>query len=349
MPITPKVSETTPNTPSERIRAWLRGRRKRGGSGSTRAVVSWSHAGKKIELALFISPTTVFYPDSSHDTFAIHTEATSRVGAPLLSIEIGDPKSGEFDPYTMTINCLAGSDEFSGNSVIALAKDLARWMGANRIVLMDSSYVTCDTGEPYDLSFFMLLRYGLTWYMRQGFRPVVRGSHTRLQTLTEKLHKVTTDSVLRSCRAAITALDRVVDTKAFSHVEFEQPRLWKRGEKTEAHSSSFDIDRVRTVFSIRTHLLSAARGIERAVAAAGGGGRESFAKMMVQLQRKNCSAFFDIYMNLFDNDIYYWRVPISAYHFQVDKKEYRNEFITILQSLAALMGGDRAWMVCDDF
>jgi hypothetical protein len=345
MAITPHLEDTVPNTPVARVAQWVKWAK--GRAPVEKRVVTWDRR----KLALFISPTRAFYPDGARDTFAIHTEATSRVGTPLLSIELGDSKSGHWDPYSMTINCLAGGDTYTGKAVVRLAKGLARWLGARRIVLMDAAYVTCGTGEPYDLSLYMLMRYGLTWYMREGFSPAlsIRGSADRLKALSAQLRSITVREVLADCNRAVEALDRVIDGKRFDSVKFEQPRLWKRNKVTEAHSDTFNLDRVRAVFGIRGNLVRAVRSIDRNVASSKFPPQRPFADFLVALQAKNCSAFYEIYTNLLDNEIYYWRIPICVYHFRVGGAIYRNKLFVVLQNLAALIGTDRAWMVCEDF
>lgn len=337
MAITPLLGDTVPNTPVKRLARWAKKAEKK--------TVAWDRR----KLVLFISPTRAFYPAGPRDTFTIHTEELSRVGTPLLSIELGDAKSGEWDPFSMTINCLAGGDAYAGKEIIRMAKALARWLGVNRIVLMDAAYVTCGTGEPYDLALYMLMRYGLTWYMREGFYPLARGSMERLSSVSKELRSITVAEVLADCRSAIAALDRVIDAKRFDSVKFEQPRLWQRSKITEAHSDSFGIDRAKAIFGVRGNLTRAVRSIERNWSGGKAHARQPFAEFLVRLQEKNCSVFYEIYMNLFDNEIYYWRIPICVYHFSVGGKMHRNKLFAALQNLAALMGTDRAWMVCEEF
>lgn len=57
--------------------------------------------------------------------------------------------------------------------MLAVAFDIAKSRGAERIQLQDESTITCDSGETIKLGPFSFIRTGMTWYEKHfGFKPL---------------------------------------------------------------------------------------------------------------------------------------------------------------------------------
>lgn len=300
------------------------------------------------------------------NTYTIHTTEKSKIGTPIVSMTLGvwhdaaavaaqDAK--EFDEKTVKVRCIAANSNRRGNEVVALVKDLARWLGAKRVMLIDGSFVTCSTGEPYDLALFMMMKNGETWYQKQGFAPVANRNYEgvlpelaakRTRAEAEKMRKVTVKEVYDDASRALKALEWVVAKRNFEVIHYDQPRLWKRDGVVEKHSAHFVVDLARTVYTARGLLSTLLRNLKLIGAPAS----KSFAAVLVALQKTNCSLFNDIYIQLFDNEIYNWRHPLSAFNFEIlegaAKGKYRHRILEPVLRLALLVGGGEeisAWMV----
>lgn len=346
-------------TPVARVRALMAGAKDR------RIVVRWGRE----ELPLLVSLTefAVSGPDGVEwqQTFTLHTEELSRIGAPVLTLSLGSWRGAAgvrrggpaLDETSVKVSCIAASDERHGNNLVALLKALTRWLGAARALLVDASFVSCPAGEPYDLAVFMLMRSGRTWYQQQGFRPMLAGSYERadlaeserrVAQLAVELRAVTVQEVLDDTARALRAVEWAVLAQDFSALRFREPRLWKRDKVVEKHSRHFEMDLVRTVYELRGMLagvLEDVRGAKLRPA-------RSFAAELVALQKQNCSLFADIYIRLFDSEIYNWRQTVCPFNFEVlrgpHRGDYRQRLLLPVLAIARLVGGGgdvSAWMV----
>jgi hypothetical protein len=102
----------------------------------------------------------IWNPDTPCVTVYIHMESHTAVlnavkYSPTCTID-GAMKRGE------------GTRE-----MLAVAFEIAKTRGAERIQLQDESTITCETGETIKLGPFSFIRTGMTWYEKHfGFKPL---------------------------------------------------------------------------------------------------------------------------------------------------------------------------------
>lgn len=311
-------------------------------------------------ITLMAQKVVRHYSDGTYETCTLITKERSRITTPLLTLQVGVPFEGSFNEHVLKVSCLSGSDKWAGKKVIVLLRDLASWLGCRKIILVDGSSVSCSaTDETYDLSFYMLMRYGLSWYMRQGFSPYLGPAGDQVSIPPEeaavlvdkwaaKFKAVTVAHVIDDLKSSVAALSLVIKSGDFRCVNFESGKVMTRSKGVvDIYSPSYIPNIAQIVFSIHLHLSSALSLLEDSVRFRS---REKFCDVLIRLQAENCALFHSVYFHLFDNEIYYWRNASSPFNFEVGQKKYHQRIVNPLIHLGNLVGGGHdwtAWMVSD--
>jgi mRNA-degrading endonuclease HigB of HigAB toxin-antitoxin module len=224
---------------------------------------------------------------------------------------------------------------------VELAQVLGRWLGVRRVMLTDAAIVGCPSAELYDLSLFVLAKYGVTWYMRMGFRPCVHPSvrcdarqlerkHLRvLERAVASVRTLTSADVTRDARAIVQAIKSTPTETALENIQFDEFTLWQRSKIVREDAALYSTEKLRILVGVHTQLQKVVESVPDS--------SEPFMEWFVRLQKSDCGTFHDIYQALFDNDVYYWRSRRCMYHITVNDKRLVFRLAAGMQLVSAVL------------
>lgn len=269
-------------------------------------------------------------------------------GNACLTMRIGVERCGAQDPHTLYVMCVSAGLQWRGKELVSLAVMFGRWAGCRRVVLSDGAIVGCPSGELYDLSMFILMRYGVTWYMQQGFRPVVspaiscggstpsfeKGNAQRVRRASAGLLAMTCGDILADVFAIGAVLGQAIREKATADVQFDERCVWKRNKKIDESDRRFlehHNDAVLTLAHIMSRINKGLSHVKKST---------PFVGWLAALQKTDCAAFILMYRDVFDNDLYYWRNRRCMYHVQYGGYRFVFRAASFMQTISAALDPD---------
>lgn len=262
-------------------------------------------------------------------------------GSGLLKLRLGVNICGEESLDTFFVTSVAAGVNWRGSELVELAQVLGRWLGVRRLMLTDAAIVGCPSAELYDLSLFVLAKYGVTWYMRMGFKPCVHPSvrcHARqlerkhlrvLERAVKSVRGLTTADVVGDARAIVGAIKSTPTETALSSIKFDEFTLWQRSKIVREDAALYSSEKLRILVGVHSHLKKVAESVPES--------SEAFMDWFVKLQKTDCGAFHDIYEALFDNEVYYWRSRRCMYHIEVNGERRVFRLAAGMQLISAVL------------
>lgn len=267
---------------------------------------------------------------------------SKKTGAGTLVVRLGVNECGEENPHAMFIVSVAAGINWRGGELVRLAEELGRWLGVTELYLTDAAIVGCPSAEIYDLSLFVLMKHGVTWYMRLGFDMVVNPSVRCATRKIEKRHRkalnravkmmreLSLAEVAEDARAIVGAVSGTSAEKVFEELSFDELDVWHRAKLVRPEDPLYATDKLKAFVGVHRNLGIFLEKLPKNL-------NVNFVDWIVSLQKKDCSKFHEIYTALFDNEIYYWRSRRCMYH--IGKKTQRLKFrlAACLQIMSAVL------------
>jgi hypothetical protein len=308
-------------------------------------------AGGRVEqLSLVFSVATVFVTRPSVGLAAPVLEVglgkgVRGRGAACLTMRVGVERCGKVDPKTLYIVCVSAGLRWRGAELVSLATAFAHWVGCDRIVLSDGAIVGCATGEIYDLSLFILLRHGVTWYMRFGFHPAIHpgaacagvdraltvANRRIFEKMAAKITRLTCAEVVADAKLVLKMVTDAQTAGKLTGLQFDELSVWKRHSKIDANDARFEHEHMQAIFAVSYHMQAIVQALPRGKKAA-----VPLVAWLLKLQSENCSTYFAVYSHLFDNDTYYWRSRRCMYHMRMGGARASFRLSAYLQTIAAV-------------
>lgn len=150
-----------------------------------------------------------------------------------FSIYFLDPNTSELNSNSYIAN-IHKTDIISGSDMIRIVLEINRKLNVKKTSLNDGAHITCNEKNTIDLSFFKLIEYGLTFYMKFGFEFEINNKEffdihfdnikqlkTKLHELIGKIRKIKVKSIISEYEKTMYILAHTIKTQAYDDFSIE--------------------------------------------------------------------------------------------------------------------------------
>lgn len=246
--------------------------------------------------------------------------------APFLVV-FYDLTDYHYKDYNATIENIHKTDEYSGTQIVNTLLYFLKNIGVKRVVIGDDTHVNCN-GTEVDLSLYLLLDRGMTYYQRFGFDTFIKKNSSQwaefgtkknmkkaLDICIKKLDTLKIKEVLDGYIKIFKLMSQVVLEQGYQHMTvLKYNKVLGYNNDIQIHPN--DMSRfVRNKISGTIYMINALSSVNP---------KMSIREYIIHAFHNNCTMF---------NEIIGGFIYGKVYHIQYKKTKLINKYVEVFHTL----------------